>query len=221
MSTELKQLDKIDFSGFLDECHAHWRCFFSQSSPLKGRQGQNSYAAWLGSNEAGQKGLYIWLHVLPDDQRFRFIHVGLSKGGKSTLASRTHTHCQNAFSKDPTYQLNVQDGKFGRLERVRQCNEKGVNQDFAKCFLDQIRVLLMIPPSGEHQDAIARMEGLIAHAAALALGKDQITNTMGRVQPPQECTKLWELVKRLNAVVPMLPEVNQNSSHSAPCGQSG
>ena len=221
MSTELKQLDKIDFSGFLDECHAHWRCFFSQSSPLKGRQGQNSYAAWLGSNEAGQKGLYIWLHVLPDDQRFRFIHVGLSKGGKSTLASRTHTHCQNAFSKDPTYQLNVQDGKFGRLERVRQCNEKGVNQDFAKCFLDQIRVLLMIPPSGEHQDAIARMEGLIAHAAALALGTDQITNTMGRVQPPQECTKLWELVKRLNAVVPMLPEVNQNSSHSAPCGQSG
>ena len=221
MSTELKQLDKIDFSGFLDECHAHWRCFFSQSSPLKGRQGQNSYAAWLGSNEAGQKGLYIWLHVLPDDQRFRFIHVGLSKGGKSTLASRTHTHCQNAFSKDPTYQLNVQDGKFGRLERVRQCNEKGVNQDFAKCFLDQIRVLLMIPPSGEHQDAIARMEGLIAHAAALALGKDQITNTMDRVQPLQDCAKLRHLVKRLNAVVPMLPEVNQNSPHSAPCGQSG
>ena len=225
MNKEFKQLGRIDFSDFLNARHAHWCCLLSLGSPLKERsdKGRNSYAEWLDSKAAKQKGLYIWLHVLPDGKRFRFIHVGLSKKGASTLASRTREHCRNAFAKDPTYLLSVQGDGFGCLERIpqRDCDAKGVNPDAAKRFLDRIRVLLMIPPCGEHEEAIACMEGLIAHAAALALGEIQITNTMDRVQPLQDCAKLRHLVKRLNAVVPMLPEVNQNSPHSAPCGQSG
>lgn len=222
MNTDLQRLRPIDFSGFLDKpCADPWCCFLSKCSPLVGREkGRNSYATWLNSEEAVKKGLYIWLHVLPDGKRYRFVHVGLAKKGNSTLASRIRTHCRNAFRIDPTYVLCVQDNDFGRLVKVEQHDERGINQQYAQQFLAQIRVLLLIP-SKPDPCAIAQMEGLIAYAAACALGKVQITNTMGRVQPPQKCTKLWELVKPLNAVVPMLPEINQNSPHSAPCGQSG
>ena len=215
MSTELEQLDPIDFSGFLDGHHARWCCFLSPSAPLEGRseKGRNSYAPWLRSKEAAQRGLYIWLHELPDgappaEARYRFVHVGLAKKGASTLASRTRVHCRNAFRIDPTYRLNAQDGKFGHLERACPNNERGVNQVFAKCFLDQIRVLLMIPPSDEHEDAVARMEGLIAHAAARALDGTQITNTLSRVRSPNGFTKFDKVVQRLNAVVLMLPELS-------------
>ena len=212
MSTELEQLDSIDFSGFLDGCHARWCCFLSPSSPLEGRseKGRNSYAPWLRSKEAAQRGLYIWLHELPDgappaEARYRFVHVGLAKKGASTLASRTRVHCQNAFSKDPTYELRDHENGFGRLIRVRPRDQPGVDQEHAEQFLRQIHVLLLIPPKPD-PCAIAQMEGLIAYAAAGALHEDQITNTMGHVQPPPEKTKLAELVKRLNDVVPMLPE---------------
>ena len=206
MSTELKQLEPIDFSDFLDGYHARWCCFLSPSSPLEGRseKSRNSYAPWLRSKEAAQKGLYIWLHKLPDRERFRFIHVGLAKHGDSTLARRTKEHCRNAFKIDPTYRLNAQNGKFGHLERVRPHVQPGVDQEYAEQFLRQIHVLLLIPPKPD-PSAIAQMEGLIAYAAARALDEDQITNTIGHVQPPPEYTELRELVRRLNAVVPMLP----------------
>ena len=211
MSKEWNEPVQIDFSRFLDGSGAdmHWCCYRSKCSPLAGREhGRNNYAAWLGSEQASQKGLYIWLHALKDNnnERFRFIHVGLSKRGKSTLASRTRAHCRNAFTNDPTYELRVQHNAFGSLTKVGHHPERGINPVCAQTFLDQIRVLLLIQPNPD-LDAIAKMEGLIAYAAALALGADQITNTMGRVKAPQECDKLWGLVKRLNAIVPMLPEI--------------
>ena len=99
----------------------------------------------------------------------------------------------------------VEHNAFGSLTKVGQHPERGIDPVCAQTFLDQIRVLLLIPPNPD-PDAIAKMEGLIAYAAALALGADQITNTMGRVKAPKECDKLWGLVKRLNAIVSMLPE---------------
>ena len=215
MDTGLQQLGRIDFSNFLDDPGANWHCFLSPSSPLERREkGRNTYASWLRSDRAGRKGLYIWLHGSPDSRRFRFIHVGLSKDGDSTIASRTIKHCQHAFSCDPTYQLRDHDNGFGCLEKVRPCDERGINLDYAERFLRQIRVLLLIPPEPVPKD-IARMEGLIAHAAALAFGAGQITNTIGHVQRQQESDNFSLLAQRLNEVVPMLPEVNQNSSRNA------
>ncbi len=130
--------------------------------------------------------------------------LSLVKHGDLTLARRTQEHCRNAFKTDPTYQLAAQDDGFGCLVKIGQHLERGIDPVCAQKFLAQIRALLLIPPKPD-PDAIAQMEGLIAYAAALALGEDQITNTMGLVKAPQECDKLWDLVKRLNAIVPMLP----------------
>lgn len=212
MHIGLQKVGSIKFSDFLprSDVNKNWDCYLSECSPLAERKnGRNRYAAWLASEEAGREGLYIWLHVLPDGAcrigpRYRFVHVGLAKKGASTLASRTRMHCQNAFSKDPTYELRNHDNGFGRLKRVRSRDQPGVDQEYAEQFLRQIHVLLLIPPKPD-PCVIAQMEGLIAHAAACALGEDQITNTIGHVQPPPECTELRELVRRLNAVVPMLP----------------
>ena len=210
---DLQKVGSIKFSDFIprSDVNKDWNCYLSKCSPLAERKnGQNRYAAWLASEEAGSKGLYIWLHMWPDGARrigprYRFVHVGLAKHGDSTLARRTKEHCRNAFKIDPTYRLNAQDGKFGHLERVCPHVQPGVDQESAEQFLRQIHVLLLIPPKPD-PCAIAQMEGLIAYAAACALGKDQITNTMGHVQPLPDETKLAELVKRLNDVVPMLPE---------------
>ena len=213
MHIGLQKVESIKFSDFLprSDVNKNWDCYLSECSPLAERKnGRNRYAAWLASEVAGRKGLYIWLHVLPDgappaEAHYRFVHVGLAKHGDSTLARRTKEHCRNAFKIDPTYRLNAQDGKFGHLERVCPHVQPGVDQESAEQFLRKIHVLLLIPPKPD-PCAIAQMEGLIAYAAACALGKDQITNTMGHVQPLPDETKLAELVKRLNDVVPMLPE---------------
>ena len=214
MHIGLQKVGSIKFSDFLprSDVNKNWDCYLSECSPLAERKnGRNRYAAWLASEVAGRKGLYIWLHVLPDgappaEARYRFVHVGLAKKGASTLASRTRVHCQNAFSKDPTYELRDHGNGFGRLKRVRPHVQPSVDQEYAEQFLRQIHVLLLIPPKPD-PCAIAQMEGLIAYAAAGAFDdEDQITNTMGHVQPLPDETKLAELVKRLNDVVPMLPE---------------
>lgn len=228
---DLQPVDPIDFSDLLlpSDANSKWSCYLSMYSPLAGRKnGRNSFAAWLSSKEAGKKGLYIWLHVLPGGEqtgvRYRFVHVGLSKRGASTLASRTRAHCRNAFTTDPVYQLDVQDGRFGSLKEVAECGTMPCNkEEYVKRFLAQIHVLLIIPQSCKSEDVasmeglIADAEGLIAHAAGCALGKDQITNTLTKVRRPAEkidmpeTMRLNAVVKRLNAVVPMLPEIDPNS----------
>ena len=162
-----------------------WRSYLSDCSPLAGRLGRrNSYADWLGGEIANQKGLYIWLHTLSEGepQSYRFVHVGLSKRARSTLASRIRAHCRNAFCIDPVYQLvGTQNRGAGHLEKIcERCANPG-DENAAKHFLDQMRILMIIPTRGD-DDQVANLsagaEGLVAYAAALALGEKRITNTL-------------------------------------------
>ena len=212
------QLTKMDDFRAPD-ARTVWRCYLSDCSPLAKciKDSRNSYAAWLGTDEARKKGLYIWLYTLSDD-RYRFVHVGLCKGGKSTLADRQKVHCRNAFKTDPTYRVNEQACAFGHLKR----DGNPINEEAARQFLDRIRVLLMIPEGGNGEDVIASTEGLIAYAAADAFGEGriergecQITNTLDKVRKPKDPASYTSVVRALNAVVPMLPERTHDRSRTA------
>jgi hypothetical protein len=124
-----------------------------------------------------------------DWQRWRFLHVGISAQGGSSLSERTMAHCRNAFDCDPLYEFDMSRGDFGFLGALKEKSDSNVIE-----FLNKIRVLFLISPPGGGDKLIRLLEGALARCADMAYrsvygncvddasGKGcQITNTISKV----------------------------------------
>lgn len=180
--------------------------WLSPSSPFVSmKSGRITYAEWVSNKESvvhGRKGLYIW--VMPRKGGFRFLHVGISVKGLSSLPKRTMAHCRNQFRIDPLHAYDEMC-EFGRL---RKGGSVGAASDVSD-FLKKIRVLYLIPDVDVSGDVIRSMEGLIAYAAAGSLGLDQITNTLSKVRPPS-LDRLPVVRDEINKIMPVFPSAILN-----------
>jgi hypothetical protein len=175
---KLERLEALDFPN--DLCGAldgtHWGAWLSPSEPATERKEQRrlEYAEWLQDKALGEKGVYIWTQVAGSNL-LRFIHVGVSQKGNSTLATRTKCHLRRQLSlcgstRDRIHRLAFDGtdefGELGQDLRLRTCEEwvPAANE-----FIRKLRVLYLIPPAGQSLDAIRKLEGVIAYAASYLL----------------------------------------------------
>jgi len=188
-----------------------WKCWLSEESPLSAREdNKNIYSDWLRLNVVKTHGIYIWLYQLQQDKRYRFIHVGLSKSGDSTVAERTKDHCRNAINgPDPTYRIDICniENPFGGLIKI----DGKTHADEAERFISNIRVLILLPifemaDIKQRSECIAQMEGCIAHTAA-KIFRGGTTNTLSKVRPSSHCPDetFPEMRDALNEIVEMFP----------------
>jgi hypothetical protein len=176
-----------------------------KDSPFEKRDptGRCVFATWLEDAQvAKRKGIYIWL--LPRRNGWRFLHVGISARGRSTLALRTKHHCRHAFLTDPLPEYCEQSSDFGAIKRQPD-GYKAPLDDIIE-FLRKIRVLYLLCPENEQSRRLIRpLEGALARGASHAYGGDhQITNTISKVA---QCDKSISALtcKELNRVLPILP----------------
>ncbi len=198
-----------------------WKCWLSKTSPISTRKlkGRITYQDWV--NNFKEKGLYIWLQPRFDGSGlYRFIHVGISATGGSTLGDRTKAHCRNQFKvKDPdrVHRLQAGCGEFGSLGE-----DKRTSQDrdaLASDFVRKLKILFICPTgmdasSRDLPQQIRRLEGLIAYAASEAFSPEnkckakeekEITNTLGKTLRPEDERLLPKIRAVLNSVLPMMP----------------
>ena len=182
-----------------------FNALLSPSSPLEKyiQPRRCEFARWLREEPLlGGKGLYIWL--LPRKGGLRFLHVGISAKGQSTLATRTKHHCRFAFHTDPLHEYDKDQGEFGLLKK-RRGPYKRPDSTAVVSFLTDIRILYLCPDKADDTSLIRPLEGALAHGARLAYGGDgQITNTLSKVTGHDDsiCTLACQ---ELNRVLPILP----------------
>ena len=186
----------------------NWNCWLSPSSPVNfydSRARRCQYASWLGDERGitSGKGIYIWLAPRPTANGYRFIHVGLSTKGGSTLAKRTKAHCRNQFNgMDRVHKLSGTG--FGTLGRDLSKTDEGICT--AIQFMNGLRVLYIEKPENVSELAVRRLEGVIACTAQQMLGEREITNTMSKVTAWGDCLDGYiGVAEALNTVEPMLP----------------
>ena len=214
-----KTIQKIAVMATLDLSDlglGKWKPVFHDQSPLLSRNENNKrhrYATWLADLNK-QKGIYLWLYPLPDNNGYRFIHVGMST---ASLAARTRAHCRNQFNLDRVHRLSFapEHGQFGTLgDDLRKhlkdrLIEESELQAAARDFLGGIRILFLIPEHTGHEagDRIKTLEGLIAWSASFLLGEKESNNTLSKTRHPVEQmpAQAETLAERLNAIVPSLP----------------
>lgn len=190
-----------------------WWCWLSPASPVRFEPETEMparwrYAEWLRAPELNAngvnrgKGIYLWLLDLPSGH-YRFVHVGISAEGESTLAERTKHHLRRqrvVKGKEPGDRIHLWRDRpfppYGSLGEDLRSNasersKAGVN------FLSKLRIMFIYPdpyvPERSTGD-IKRLEGLIARSAAYLLDtRDreeglywETTNTLGATQNPPE-----------------------------------
>lgn len=202
-----------------------WRYWLHVDSPFVGREsksGRIEYAQWLkaGGDPVDGKGVYIWLAKRPEGAGWRFVHVGISARGTSSLAKRTMAHVRNQFTVDRVHELKAVPNDQGLGSLGEPVNEDG-RLDAAGRFLKSLRVLYLVPEESGSVDPvrIRKMEGIIARAASHLFNRRgfirgvvdsecEITNTLGRVARydfQDRDAHFVEVAKALNCIEPMLP----------------
>ena len=156
--------------------------------PMKSGCSYN-YPEWLGDgslhiNEG--KGLYIW--AARNGDYCRFIHVGISERGKSTVARRTKSHFRGQLNfTDRVHHIEWRD-RFGSLGKDLR-NDKETRDDAIRDFLSRLEIIYLFPQDNRANKGIRTMEGVISHAAAFLLdqeparGKEsswETTNTLSK-----------------------------------------
>ncbi len=102
-----------------------WWCWLSPASPVRFESETEMparwrYAEWLRAPELNAngvsrgKGIYLWLLDLPSGH-YRFVHVGISAEGESTLAERTKHHLRRqrvVDDKEPGDRIHPTSPRF-------------------------------------------------------------------------------------------------------------
>lgn len=202
-----------------------WRYWSPVDSPFvarKSKSGRIEYAYWLkaGGDPLDRKGVYIWLAKRPGGSGWRFVHVGISTKGASSLAKRTMTHIRNQFTVDRVHELKAAPNDQGLGSLGEPINDEG-RFDAAERFLKSLRVLYLVPEGSGPVDPvrIRKMEGIIARAASYLFNRRglirgvvdsecEITNTLSKVARydfQDRDAHFVEVAKALNCIEPMLP----------------
>ncbi|WP_132982832.1 hypothetical protein [Thermomonas haemolytica] len=202
-----------------------WRYWSPVDSPFvarKSKSGRIEYAHWLkaGGDPLDRKGVYIWLAKRPGGSGWRFVHVGISTKGASSLAKRTMTHIRNQFTVDRVHELKAAPNDQGLGSLGEPINDEG-RFDAAERFLKSLRVLYLVPEGSGPVDPvrIRKMEGIIARAASYLFNRRglirgvvdsecEITNTLSKVARydfQDRDAHFVEVAKALNCIEPMLP----------------
>lgn len=201
----------------------NWRYWMHLQSPFVGWEPAKcriKYADWLKSDgyPVSGKGVYVWLARRPGGEGFRFVHVGISAKGSSSLAKRTEVHIRNQFTVDRVHELTATPGDQGFGCLGEAISDPDRRRDVANRFLASLRVLYLIPVGATADDArrIRNLEGVIARAASRMFSRKdasgfelEITNTLSRVARYDALGKdahFIKVAKALNGIEPMLPE---------------
>jgi hypothetical protein len=183
------------------------RALMAGSSPLKSRHGErNTYMEWVSSERLCRPGIYIWL--LPrSGGKYRFLHVGMST---TSVSSRTKDHCCNYFKGDPLPEYDEACGSFGHLRRTCAIGKQPDVED----LVQKVRILYFIIPKGPadrfETASLRALERMIAYAASERMGRDQITNTLGRTMfPRRDCSEA--LCRAINGIMPIFPEPSRQA----------
>lgn len=214
-------------------CLGKWRYWTRMASPFKSKEkdGRVVPAEWVstGHYPMSGKGVYIWLAKRPSSDGWRFVHVGISAKGASSLAKRTVAHMRNQFTVDRVHELKSDNCGLGlgSLGPPIEDGDQGDKRFEVACqFLGSLRVLYLVPDESEGVDPerIRKLEGVIARAASYLFNRKgtirgvndrelEITNTLGRVARYDFADRerhFVEVAKALNRIEPMLPDARMS-----------
>jgi hypothetical protein len=171
----------------------------------------------LDGRDGDGKGLYIWI-AGDGSGRHRFVHVGISERGGSTLARRTRVHLRAQLTfTDRIHRINwdLSADEFGMLGPDLRTDE-ALRHEAAYEFLRNLRILFLLPDGDESRNRLRTLEGAISHAAAHLLDVSEerkseddweTTNTLSKhsrwAASPDNSRSIAELLNRCG--VRMLP----------------
>ncbi|MBO9717876.1 MAG: hypothetical protein J7507_13980 [Pseudoxanthomonas sp.] len=162
------------------------------------------YPEWLGNldkaiskEKSRGKGLYIWAVNNDVADICRFVHIGISHKGGSTVAGRTKAHLRGQLRFTDQIRRIAWDGiRFGDLEPdLRQDPDPNKRAQAMSDFLRRLEIFYLFPEDEDSKNQIQYPEGAISHTAAYLLDYEprrtdesawQTTNTLSK-------HKQWEV----------------------------